>query len=173
MAATPEWGKAAGMLLQQGNIGGQGNVGAICVREVVVAEGHESVLELARLMRHHHVGDIVIVKRQDDKSYPSGIITDRDIVVEGLVTSPENIGEMKASELVKRTLVSVREDQNIDEALETMRVSGVRRAPVVDDTGALVGILAIDDIVEMFADRLCQISRLFIRQQRNERDDRP
>lgn len=151
----------------------QGNVGAVCVREVVVAEGNESVLELARLMRQHHVGDIVIVNRRDDKSYPSGIVTDRDIVVDGLVTSLENIGQMTASDLVKRTLVSVREDQNVDDALEVMRDNGIRRAPVVDDQGALVGILAVDDIVELFADRLCQLSRLFTREQRIERDDRP
>jgi CBS domain-containing protein len=113
----------------------QGNVGAVCVRQVVVAEGNESVLELARLMRQHHVGDVVIVDRRGDKSYPSGIVTDRDIVVDALVTSPENLGELTARDLVKRELVSVREDQNIDDALEIMRVHGVRRAPVVDDKG--------------------------------------
>lgn len=150
-----------------------GNVGAVCVREVVVAEGNETVLELARLMRHHHVGDVIIVDRRGDKNYPSGIVTDRDIVVDGLMTSPENLGEMKASDLVKRSLVSVREDQDIDDALEVMRENGIRRAPVVDDEGALVGILAVDDIVELFADRLCKLSNLFTRQQRIERADRP
>lgn len=155
------------MLLQQGN------VGAVCVREVVVAEGNESVLELAQLMRHHHVGDVVIVNRRDDKIYPSGIVTDRDIVVDALVTSLDSIRHMKASDLVKRSLVSVREDQTIDDALEVMRENGIRRAPVVDTEGALVGVLAVDDIVELFADRLCQLSTLFTRQQRIEREHRP
>ncbi|MFO7563994.1 MAG: CBS domain-containing protein, partial [Enhygromyxa sp.] len=60
----------------------QRNVGTVCIREVVVAEGTESVLELARLMRHYHVGDVVIVNRRGDKRYPTGIVTDRDIVVD-------------------------------------------------------------------------------------------
>lgn len=166
VAPTTNSRKAAAMLQQ-------GTVGAVCVREVVVAEGNESVLELAQLMRHHHVGDVVIVDRRGDKIYPSGIVTDRDIVVDGLVTSLENIGEMKASELVKRSLVSVRENQNLDDALDVMRENGIRRAPVVDDEGALVGMLAVDDIVELFADRMCQLSMLITRQQRIERDDRP
>ncbi|MFO7568133.1 MAG: CBS domain-containing protein [Enhygromyxa sp.] len=151
----------------------QRNVGAVCIREVVVAEGTESVLELARLMRHYHVGDVVIVNRRGDKRYPTGIVTDRDIVVDALVTSLEEIGEMMASDLINRPVVSVREDLAIDDALEIMRKNGVRRVPVVDDEGALVGILAVDDLIELFADRLSELAILFSRQQRIERGVRP
>jgi CBS domain-containing protein len=148
-------------------------VGAVCIREVVVAEGTESVLELARLMRHYHVGDVVIVNRRGEKRYPTGMVTDRDIVVDALVTSLEAIGEMMASDLVNRPIVSVREDLSIDDALEVMRKNGVRRVPVVDDEGALVGIVAVDDLIEAFADRLSELAILFSREQRIERGARP
>jgi CBS domain-containing protein len=151
----------------------QRNVGTVCIREVVVAEGTESVLELARLMRHYHVGDVVIVNRRGDKRYPTGMVTDRDIVVDALVTSLEGIREMMASDLVNRPIVSVREDMSIDDALEVMRKNGVRRVPVVDDEGALVGIVAVDDLIETFADRLSELAILFSREQRIERGVRP
>jgi CBS domain-containing protein len=151
----------------------QRNVGAVCIREVVVAEATEPVLELARLMRHYHVGDVVIVTRRGDKRYPTGMVTDRDIVVDALVTSLDGISELLASDLVNRPIVSVREDLSIDDALEIMRKNGVRRAPVVDQDGALVGILAVDDLVELFATRLAELSTLFARERRIERGVRP
>ena len=151
----------------------QRTAGAVCIREVVVAEGTESVLELARLMRHYHVGDVVIVNRRGEKRYPTGIVTDRDIVVDALVTSIDSIREMMASDLVNRPIVSVREEHTLDEALEVMRKNGVRRVPVVDGEGALVGILAVDDLVEQFADRMAELAILFTRQQRIERGTRP
>ena len=61
----------------------------------------------------------------------------------------------------------------IDDALEIMRKNGVRRVPVVDQEGALVGILAVDDLVEVFADRLSELAILFSREQRIERGVRP
>jgi len=56
--------------------------GEYCNREVVITGQDASVTEAAMLMRHHHVGDIVVVEKQGGKTLPIGIITDRDIVVE-------------------------------------------------------------------------------------------
>jgi CBS domain-containing protein len=151
----------------------QRNVGAACIREVVVAEGTESVLELAGLMRSHHVGNVVIVTRRGDDNYPIGIVTDRDIVIDALVTSFDSLEQLTAHDLINRPIVTVSEHESIDDALETMRKNGVRRVPVVDDKGALVGILAVDDLVELFADRLSELAVLFNREVRLERAVRP
>lgn len=151
----------------------QRNVGAVCIREVVVAEATEPVLELARLMRHYHVGNVVIINRRGDKRFPIGMVTDRDIVVDALVTSLDGISELLASDLVNRPVVTVREDMAVDDALEIMRKNGVRRVPVVDREGALVGILAVDDLIELFADRLSELAILFAREQQIERGVRP
>ena len=56
-------------------------------------------------MRHYHFGDVVIVTRRGDKRYPTGMVTDRDIVVDALVTSLDTIGELMASDLVNRPIV--------------------------------------------------------------------
>ena len=57
-------------------------VGKFCNRDTVVTEKDSTILEVARLMRQHHVGDIVIVDAKGRQPKPIGIITDRDIVIE-------------------------------------------------------------------------------------------
>ncbi|OYW25796.1 MAG: histidine kinase, partial [Hydrogenophilales bacterium 12-63-5] len=57
-------------------------IGEICNREVVIAEKTLPVIEAARLMRTHHVGDLVVVEQREGRRHPVGIVTDRDIVVE-------------------------------------------------------------------------------------------
>lgn len=151
----------------------QRTVGAVCIREVVVAEATDSVLELARLMRQHHVGDIVITQRRGDKRYPIGLVTDRDIVIEALVDSLEGIHDLMANDLLNRPVVIAREQDTLDDAIEIMRRNGVRRVPVVDDEGALIGILAVDDVIEVLADRLSELVVLFSRGRRLEADLRP
>jgi CBS domain-containing protein len=149
------------------------DVGGVCTREVVVVRGTDTVHEVASLMRAHHVGDVVIVERRDGLSYPTGILTDRDIVLAGVVQALDRLAQLVAADLVTRPLVTVRERDAIDDALEIMRTHGVRRVPVVDDAGALVGILAVDDLLELFAGHLASLVTLIGRQQRMERDRRP
>jgi CBS domain-containing protein len=151
----------------------QMNVGAVCTRDVIIAEGTETVLDVAKLMRAHHVGDVVIVESREGVRYPTGILTDRDIVVEGVVEVLERLPRLRADDLVTRPLVTVSERDNVDHAIEIMRAQGVRRLPVVDDVGALVGLLAFDDLVEFFAGRLAGLAAVVAGEERMERDYRP
>lgn len=149
------------------------NVGLLCNREVVIAQGHEPAMTVARLMREHHVGDVVIVERREGKNYPTGIVTDRDIVVEGVVGAYDRLPQLLADDLVTRPLTTVREDDDVDHVLSVMRQQGVRRLPVVDLDESLLGIVAYDDIVEFFSSRLAELATVVARQERNERDARP
>jgi CBS domain-containing protein len=54
----------------------------ICSREVIVVQRSDSVLEAAKLMRRHHVGDVLVVDERDGIRVPVGLVTDRDVVVE-------------------------------------------------------------------------------------------
>ena len=56
-------------------------VGELCNRAVVFAREEETVREAARRMRDMHVGDLVIVREEDGRRVPVGIVTDRDLVV--------------------------------------------------------------------------------------------
>jgi CBS domain-containing protein len=148
------------------------DVGNLCTREVVVATPDTPVREVAKLMRVHQVGDVVIVERRGDGDHPIGIVTDRDIVIRGVVEACDRVGNLAANELLAHPLVTIGEHDNIDRALEVMQAKGVRRVPVVDDSGILSGILSVDDLIECLGERLQLITRLFARGQQNEQRQR-
>ena len=58
------------------------HIGEICTRSVVTCGRDTSVLELAQLMRDHHVGAVIVVDEHAGKLTPVGVVTDRDLVVE-------------------------------------------------------------------------------------------
>lgn len=127
------------------------NVGELCSRDVVVAYRDTGLIEAARLMREHHVGCLVVVGERLSEKLPIGMITDRDIVVEA-VAKKVDPGTLAVGDVMSAGALVVREQDGISDALRMMRVGGVRRVPVVSAKGALVGILAIDDILELVAE---------------------
>jgi CBS domain-containing protein len=149
------------------------DVGDLCIREVVVAAPDASLLDVAGLMRTHHVGDVIIIEHRGGRAYPIGIVTDRDVVILGVVEAADRLGDLIANDLITRPLVTVREHESIDAALDLMQAKGVRRVPVVDDEGALVGILSTDDMIGVLGERLGRITGLFARGRQIEQRERP
>ena len=64
-------------------------------------------------------------------------------------------------------LVTAKARDGVFETIQLMRTEGIRRAPIVDDTGALVGIVSLDDLLELLAEELGNLAGL-LRQERNE-----
>jgi CBS domain-containing protein len=123
-------------------------VGEICSREAVFARRNESVAQAARLMRVHEVGSVVVADERDGRCFPVGMITDRDIAV-GVVALGVDPARSTVEGVMPEELVSVRETDGLGRALALMRAQGVRRLPVIDATGALVGVLSADDVLEV------------------------
>ncbi len=142
-------------------------IGEICNREVVIVQPSKSALEAAQLMRQHHVGDLVVVEERGGFRVPVGIVTDRDLVVEimapALDPSAITVGDIMVSDLA-----TVTENIGVFEAIQYMRTKGVRRLPVVDGNGWLVGILALDDLLELLAEEMSAFARLVKREQKRE-----
>ncbi|HKB59082.1 MAG TPA: CBS domain-containing protein [Gallionellaceae bacterium] len=146
-------------------------IGEICNREVVVVEADASVAEAASLMRQFHVGDLVVVRETDGRNEPIGIVTDRDLVLEVLAEELDP-GALSVSEIMGAELVKVKEDTGVFEAIRFMREKGVRRMPVVDDSGALAGIVSLDDLLEVLSEELVELSRLTRAEHKREADTR-
>jgi CBS domain-containing protein len=72
-----------------------------------------------------------------------------------------------------RNLLTVREDSSLEFALREMRRYGVRRAPVVRANGDLVGVIAVDDIVQHLAAQLTRLADLIRLEQETELNARP
>lgn len=142
-------------------------VGEICNREVVFTEKALSVVDAAQLMRKHHVGDLVVVEEKDGRKHPVGIVTDRDIVVE-VVAAEVNPDALKVGDIMGPEVATVRESAGLFEALRYMRDKGVRRMPVVDHEGGLVGILTLDDLLSLLAEEMSELAKLVSHERQRE-----
>jgi predicted transcriptional regulator len=142
-------------------------VSEICNREVIVVQRETTVNEAAKLMRQHHVGSVVVFEERKGMRVPVGIVTDRDLVVE--VMAPELVQMViTVGDIMGPKLVTVQDGMGIYESIRYMRVEGVRRLPVVDSRGGLIGILALDDLLELLAEELLELSRLVKHEQKKE-----
>lgn len=144
------------------------NIGTICSRETIIAETLDSLLDTARLMRKHHVGSLIIVNKEKDGVRPVGIITDRDIVVQA-ISEEIDLNSLTAGDIMSRELLIARENDDLFEAFESMCMNGIRRMPVVDEQGILVGILSIDDLLEVIVDEMKNLVHLFKHEQQKEK----
>ncbi len=147
------------------------SVGEICNRQVIVAAPDESVTELVRLMREYHVGDVVVVEERAGERVPVGIVTDRDIVIEVLAEDVEPL-RVAARDIMSVDLQVGSEHDEVMEVIKRMREHGIRRLPIVNDAGGLVGIVSVDDLIELLAEHLSDLARLVTIEQRRERTAR-
>ncbi|MDT4845170.1 CBS domain protein [compost metagenome] len=146
-------------------------IGEYCKRDVVIAAPTDSILAAVRLMGQYHVGDLVLAEQVEHGRYrPVGIVTDRDIVLAMVAnneTAPERI-QVGAIQL--RNLVTARESEAVFEVIGKMRHFSIRRMPVVDDQGLLVGIVSADDLLGILAENLRVLAQVVGYQNLREED---
>ena len=110
-------------------------------------EPSTTVQEAAKLMRDEDVGPIPIV----ENGSVSGIVTDRDIVL-NVVAEGVDPTSTPVSQIASRDLITIDPEQTLDEALRLMGQHQVRRLPVCEEDGRLVGIIAQADIARQSDD---------------------
>jgi len=147
-------------------------VGEFCNREVVVIEEERSVTEAAVIMREYHVGDVVIVRVEYGKQVPVGILTDRDIAL-GIVANGTDPDSVYVADAMSFELTTVNEDDDLMHVIEVMRENGIRRVPVTDSEQTLVGIMTVDDVLDLLSEVLIDLAHLVDRQRRRETQSRP
>lgn len=141
-------------------------IGEICNRTVIVVEREHSVRAAAALMREHHVGTLVVVTN-NGACKPVGIVTDRDVTI-GVVAVDLDADVLTVGDIMGPELFTAPEDQGIFETVRQMRDHGIRRLPIVDRDGALVGLVSLDDLLELLAEELGELARLIAREQARE-----
>lgn len=154
--------------------GGPGEImgiGVICSREVVFIAPGESVARAARLMREHHIGSLVVVEGGPNGRRPIGMITDRDVAV-GVVALGLDPEATPVEVAMRGSVAAVREDEGVSRAVALMRSEGVRRLPVVNASGVLVGLIAADDVIDLLAEEMSGLAAMLDRGIRRERKER-
>jgi len=133
--------------------------------DVVRCTGDTDALTAAGMMRHRHVGALVIV---DSENAPIGVVTDRDLVVqvlaEGLDPRKTAIGP-----LARKPVVIAEEEEELKTAVERMRTHGIRRLPIVNRSGALVGITTLDDVLGYIVEEANALVQMTTKEQNVER----
>ncbi len=144
------------------------NAGDICVRMVAIAYPSLSVEEAARVMREQRVGCLVVVQESPagDREVV-GMLTDRDIVM-GVTAAQRELYGLSVADLMSREIVSAREDDSLLDVLATMRRKSVRRLPVVGPHDRLIGVIAIDDILDVVAEQMKALADAVGSAQRHE-----
>ena len=140
------------------------SIGAVCNREVTIARAIESLQTTAELMQARRVGSIVVCNEvEESKRTPIGILTDRDIAL-AVLRYGKGLDELVIGQAMTRNPLVLQEGEEAEGAIERLRERAVRRAPVVDSHGFLIGIISSDDLLELIAEELDAIARLIRRQ---------
>lgn len=134
------------------------NIGSICRRDLVVVDSEATPVDAARLMREHHVGTVIVAGHTPQGAVLSGIVTDRDLVMDVLATGvpPESV-RMKS--LARAQVVSVKESDDLMAAIDVMQTAGVRRLLVVNERQDVVGIVSLDELMGACAHEVNGLAR--------------
>ena len=142
-------------------------IGDICVRTVVTTTPDKTIEEAAQLMRVNHVGDLLVIDRACGRRQLHGILTDRDIVI-AVVALKLDPTSVTVGDVMSAGLETATEDQGILETIQRMRSAGIRRIPVVSRQGALIGIVSVDDLIQLLADEMGEMAKLISRERQKE-----
>lgn len=131
-----------------------------CRRDVVIIEQDKSPLDAAIAMRECHSGDVVVVDSGGGVALPVGVVSDRDITIE-IVAEKIDPQEVAIKDIIIRPLVTINESDDLSLCVKKMKQHALRRLPVVDSKGALVGIISVDDVIEVLSSHINDFALLF------------
>ena len=133
----------------------------------VTQPGH-ALAEAARTMLQTHVGSLIVIEGHGTARRPVGILTDRDIV-RGQLKCSADLFCLTVGDVMTPDPLTITAHMEVTEAIEALRDRGVRRAPVVDGAGNLLGVITLDDLLPAVARELEGLSTLIGTQARYER----
>jgi CBS domain-containing protein len=132
------------------------SVGEHCQRNPVTIRRDLTIREVAKQMEQQDAGCVVAV---DDDQRPVGILTDRDITIRVLRLGLDP-DETQAGDVMESGVETVRENTGLTTAMRRMRADAVRRLPVVDEEGRLVGVFHWSAALGIVSNELCQAAQV-------------
>ena len=149
-------------------MGEQLTAGEVCTRTVTVAFRNTTVGEAARLMRDNNAGCLVVVDEVQGLRIVVGLLTDRDIVTD-IIAAEVNPDTLRVEDVMTTELVTARETDSLIDLLRSMRRKAVRRIPVVGARAELVGLVTLDDLLDIVSEELVLLVGAIDSQSQRER----
>jgi CBS domain-containing protein len=150
------------------HMGEKMNAGEVCNRVVTVATRKMTVTQAAQRMREQHVGCLVVVDEAGAGRVIAGILTDRDIVT-SVVAKGMDPAKLTLEDVMTAEVVMAQEQDSMADLLALMRRKGVRRIPVATPNGVLLGLVTLDDLLEILAEQLRTVVMAIESEQMRER----
>lgn len=134
-------------------------IASICQRNVRRASGDTTLRAAAAQMKQENVGMLVVV---DENGRIEGVVTDRDLVVRAL-SDGRDPARTRLADVMTRHPRTLSAEASLEDALAAMQTLGIRRMPIVDPQGELLGVLSVDDVVGRVAAELDGFARILAR----------
>ena len=143
-------------------------VSEICSHHVVSVTESASLRDVAGLMDKHRIGTVVVISKFSERGVPIGIITDRDIV-RAQLEHVADLSRVRVADVMTKSPSTVFDHETVEAAIQALRARGVRRAPVINAHGELVGLLSSDDLIAEVARQVGVVAEMMQRQPAHER----
>ena len=117
----------------------------IMTKDLVYSLPSDMVSDVAQLMKDEDIGPVLIVDDSNDGKRLVGIVTDRDLALK-VVGEGRDPNNTRVEDVMTDSLVTCRADDDVENAMRAMAQNQLRRIPVVDDSGQLVGIISQADL---------------------------
>lgn len=112
--------------------------------EVISCSPSTTVYDVAKLMQENHIGFVPVC---DNENYMVGAVTDRDMVLR-CIASDKDVKQTPVSEIMTTNISTCTKDDEMSNAQRKMGEEQIRRIPVVDDDGKVIGILTLGDLAK-------------------------
>lgn len=121
--------------------------------KLVTVDPDTSITDVAKVMAKQDVGCVLIL----DNNKPRGLITDRDIVLRCIAKNID-VDDCTVENVMTESLFTVKETDGIFDCIEAMKGAGVRRIPVVNDRGYVVGLISFGDLLAILSQELSELT---------------
>lgn len=131
----------------------------LCSRKPQTIDPDACVRDAAQRMERENVGCLVVT----EDGFPVGMLTDRDAAI-AVLAGRLDAGVVRVRDVMTRPVQLIEGGTSLTLALSILRSSRLRRLPVVDEKGALLGVLALDDVLRLLATEIGDLAEALRRQ---------
>ncbi|WP_064747133.1 CBS domain-containing protein [Lysobacter antibioticus] len=139
----------------------------ICRQAIHVIGPSTTAREAAEIMRDAHVATLLVADELAGEPVLLGVVTDRDLVLK-VMAMGASAEAVSVADAMTRDVVICRDDQDIAEAVNIMRSSGVRRLPVLGGAGRPIGLITADDVYAALSAQMRDLGQMTLRERVHE-----